>query len=269
MLLADTFSMFHSYGLAIGIGILVGIAVAKYHAKRWKFPPAVIEEAVVWILIPALVGARVYHLLTDWQLYTGESFVSLIAIWEGGLGVFGAFAGGILGLIFFVGRHTIVSSKNVSKTQEFFTLLDVLALGAPFVQVIGRLGNYFNKELYGLPTTLPWAILIEGRTYHPLFLYESLLMLGVGLFVWFLSQRKLLVLGKGQYAMVYLSLYGWVRFWLEFLRLESARFPGIFSFFSIAQWVSLVMVSAALIIFWTRRHAVGVKHGKEWDFTLS
>lgn len=260
--------MFRLYGLLIGIGVLVGTAVSTLQAKRWGKDPKLIEDSLFWIFIPAVVGARLYHVITDWSLYADASFLEIIAVWNGGLGYFGALFGGILGLIAF-SRFSAVQKISKTKFQNqnkntatFFTLLDLLAFGAPLAQAIGRFGNYFNKELYGLLTTLPWAITIDGQKYHPLFLYEALLNILVFLLLNGLALKKKLPVGKGQYACLYLASYGVIRFWLEFLRPETARLSGSLGFFSIAQWVSLGISVGALAIFWLRRHS---DRGVEWE----
>ncbi len=265
--------MFHLYGFLIAIGVLSGLFIAKYQARRFRIPSDVLDDAFVWIVIAALIGARIYHLVTDWDLYATTSILELFSLWNGGLGLFGALIGGVVGILLFVHREKN-SKKYISKQQHqnilmrssntmiFFTLLDLFSFGAPLAQAVGRLGNFFNQELYGLETTLPWAISVGGKLYHPLFLYEAVLNMCVFLVLNFLGWKKKLVLGKGQYACVYLGLYGVIRFWLEFLRVETARFSGFFGFFSVAQWVSIAFMLMALFLFWLRRHA---DRGVEWE----
>lgn len=249
--------MFHLYGLFIGIGLIAGIWVAQFHAKRFGQSPKMIDDALIWIMIPAIIGARAYHVITDWHLYADGPIFDMFKIWNGGLGFFGALIGGVVGSIV----CTYLQASN-SKQKAFFTLLDLLSFGAPLAQAIGRFGNYFNQELYGLPTQLPWGIVINGEKYHPLFAYEAILNLCVfGLVNW-LGWKKKLHIGKGQYACTYLALYGMIRFWLEFLRTDTARWAEPFGVFSIAQWVALGITLTAIIIFWLRRHA---DRGIEWE----
>jgi prolipoprotein diacylglyceryl transferase len=255
--------MFHLYGFMIGVGVTVGIMVAQLQAKRFKIPSSLIENSLIWILIPAICGARLYHVTTDWQLYVDGPWMNVFKIWNGGLGFFGALIGGIIGLILYVWKQSEKRTRTkVSPPTTLFTLLDLLAFGAPVAQAIGRFGNYFNQELYGLLTTVPWAIEINGQRYHPLFAYEAILNLFVfGLLNW-LGWKKKLVLGKGQYACIYLACYGLIRFWLEFLRPETARWTGVLGVFSIAQWVALSTTMLTLVIFWLRRHA---DRGINWE----
>lgn len=259
--------MFHLYGLMIGIGISLGLVSAQFQAKRFKVSSSLIDDSLVWIVVGAIVGARLYHVITDWQLYANGPLIDVIKVWNGGLGFFGALIGGVVGLLLFVRFSRNKNSDKKSLATNYyllsaFTLLDLLSFGAPLAQAVGRFGNFFNQELYGLPTNLPWAIKINGQQYHPLFAYEAILNLCVfGLINW-LGWKKKLILGKGQYACIYLALYGVIRFWLEFLRPETARLTGSLGVFSIAQWVALGITIGALIIFWLRRHA---DRGIAWE----
>jgi prolipoprotein diacylglyceryl transferase len=214
----------------------------------FKVDPKWLEESLPFIFVSALLGARIYHLVTDWQLYQGASFFDLIAVWKGGLGFLGAIFGGLLGLILWL-------KFNHHKLGLFFRYMDLLVFGLPIAQIIGRFGNFFNQELYGLPTDLPWGIMVHGASYHPLFIYEGIANLLLFVFLITLGQRKAFVLGKGQYAFLYLFCYAFIRFWLEYLRLETAHFDGAMGIFSIAQWICLMLMSVSAILFWTRRHA--------------
>lgn len=264
------FGLFHVYGLLVGIGIAVGAWITERASRHFSIPPTWIDRALLPVFVGTIVGARSYHVLTDWQLYQGASFIDLVAIWRGGVGFLGALMGGIVGLLFFVKQDAKPVVPTVSKTTSFFMYADLLSFGVPLAQAIGRVGNYINGELYGVPTSLPWAVEIEGKTYHPLFLYEALgnCLLFIGMYI--LAKNKALGIGKGQYVGVYLFGYSLIRFWLEFLRIETARADGIFGIFSIAQWITLVTMIVAAVLFWIRRHALATKHSirKEWDVSL-
>jgi phosphatidylglycerol---prolipoprotein diacylglyceryl transferase len=204
-----------------------------------------------------------YHLITDWSLYADASVLERMAVWNGGLGYFGALIGGIVGLILFT-RHSGKGVMNHAPTKQFFLILDLLAFGAPLAQAIGRFGNYFNQELYGLPTTLPWGLLIKGERYHPLFAYEAIGTLSIFVFLNVLGWKKKFWIGKGQYAFVYIALYTMLRFWLEFLRLDTARTSGGLGILSIAQWICLSLAIGSICLFWLRRHA---DRGIEWELS--
>jgi prolipoprotein diacylglyceryl transferase len=263
---------FHLYGLLIGVGIILGVYVIERQSKWFAIPPAWLDVVLPWIVIFSLIGARTYHLVTDWQMYLGASWFELLAIWRGGVGFLGGLFGGMLGLG--VGAYLLSKRRSVSKQPFLFRVFlyaDLLVFGIPLAQAIGRIGNFVNHELYGLPTDLPWAITIDGKRYHPLFLYELLCNLLLWWALLLLSRKKMLVIGKGQYATLYIFGYAFIRFWLEFLRIETARTDGISGIFSIAQWVTLTLMIVATVLFWVRRHACPTKGGaphKEWDFTL-
>lgn len=248
---------FHLYGFLIGLGVVIGLFVIEYFCRWFDYETKWIEKSFLWVALSSVVGARAYHLATDWQLYEGANLLDLVSIWNGGLGFLGAVLGGLVGLLFW---HKF-EHKNL---DQFFKHLDLVVFGIPIAQSIGRLGNYFNRELYGAVTTLPWGIEISGSKHHPLFLYELLLMLTVWFGLVWLARRRSLVFGKGQYASVYLFSYGLVRFWLEYLRVETARFNNFFGFISIAQWACLLIMILSLVLFWTRRHVPL----KTWDFSL-
>lgn len=265
---------FHLYGLLIGIGALVGLMVSKRMSKYMGVNPTWLDEAFIYLAVGALLGARIYHILTDWRLYQGASFWDYIAVWRGGVGFLGALLGGIIGFIIWLllieKKHPIINNQ-CSITTRMFTYLDILVFGIPVAQAIGRLGNYVNRELYGLPTSLPWGIVISGKKYHPLFLYEALCNLVLFCILLMLARKKALVLGKGQHAALYLFGYSLMRFWLEFLRIETARLDGRLGIFSTAQWVTLIMMFLAPILFWVRRHAcppLGGAPKKQFDWSL-
>lgn len=251
--------MFHWYGLLIGLGIVAAYGVILPQATHVGKEQKMLDDVLIWLFLPGLFGARAYHVITDFQLYRGRPLGEIFEVWNGGLGFYGAVIGVIVGLLLYC--SSIPKTKRI---QTFFTLLDLLAFGVPLAQAIGRIGNYVNKELYGSVTTLPWALHINGNTYHPLFLYELILNLCLFSFLSYLGWRRSLLLGKGQYAAIYVVCYGGIRFWLEFLRIESARPTGIFSMFTIAQWVSVGLMISGSILFWIRRHAPKIQFDFRW-----
>lgn len=255
------FGFFHAYGLLIGLGIGVGLYVIYRASRFFGQDPKWVDASFPWIFVGAVIGARLYHLLTDWQVYTHASVLDLIAVWRGGIGFLGAIVGGYVGLWLWTKRD---AHKKLRAESQLFLYLDLLAFGIPVAQAIGRTGNYVNQELFGLPTNLPWGIVVNGQRYHPLFVYEAILNIFLLCILLAFARKKSLVLGKGQYISVYLFGYSFIRFWLEFLRIETARLDGVLGIFSIAQWVTLIMMIAATILFWVRRHVPK----KGWDFTL-
>jgi len=209
-------SVFHPYGLIVGIAVWVAVEVAVRVGKKYQIDEKTVWAAAMWAVVSGVVGARIYHIIDQWPYYA-QHFVEVGFLWQGGLGIFGAIIGGGLGLIFFA------RGKNI-KTGEW---LDLGAIALPLGQAIGRWGNYANQELYGKPTALPWGIRIGGIKYRPLFLYESLLILIVFGLLWWMERGRLLPWGRGNYLAVYAIGYGVVRFGLEGLRLDPWQWEGI------------------------------------------
>ncbi len=256
---------FHWYGAILGVALLLGFLLVRTIARREKLSIHFLDDALFPLMIAAVIGARLYHLITDAQLYTHASLIDLIAVWNGGLDFFGAILAGASMFTLLVYRQwRSAGTKALSFLTLLFSYADCLAFGIPLAQAIGRLGNFVNGELYGPPTTLPWGIMIQGQRYHPLFLYESLLNVLLLSFLVLLYRKKAFVTGKGQYFALYVAGYGIIRFFLEFLRTETARWDGMPGVFSIAQWVAFLLLVTGTVVFWVRRHAPK----KEWDVSL-
>lgn len=251
-----TFSFFHIYGLLIGIGIVVAMEITERIWQRQKIGVA-FYPVVISALVGGIIGARVYHVWTDWHLYQGAGLVDILAVWNGGLGLIGAILGGTLGVGLYLKFH--------QQTEWWWQILDTTLIGVPFAQAIGRWGNFFNHELYGLPTKLPWGIAVPaeltglpvGTRFHPLFAYESLILIGLGLFLWYSYQRRLYQIGSGWFVGVYLVVYSTTRFFLEFLRIETARWDGLAGILSVAQWWMILGIMAGIWLIvrlqWQRR----------------
>lgn len=211
----------HLYGLLVGIGVSVGCLLAERYTKVHHRDVAEYWRVMMFVGVGGLLGARFYHVWTDWQLYQ-DNLSAIFAIWNGGLSIIGALIGGAIGLL--------IGAKFRGNEVRFY--LDVAALSLPLAQAIGRLGNYFNQELYGLPTSLPWGIFIEPRyrvagfaefdRFHPLFAYESLGLVAFFTIAWYLKSKQNWQLGSGKLALLYLAFYGLFRGCLEFLRIEKA-----------------------------------------------
>ena len=244
-----------AYALCIIAGIVVGMIIA---GRRWRARGGSSEslEMVVVVAVPfGIVGARLYHVITDWQLYfgPGRDPVDALKIWNGGLGIWGAVALGVLGGYLVARRRKI----------RFLALLDAVAPGIVVAQAIGRLGNWFNQELFGRPTTLPWGLEIdveyrpigfeEFATFHPTFLYELLWNLGVAaVLVW--ADRRFR-LGHGKVFALYVLLYTAGRFWIEALRIDTVNQIGGFR---LNNYTSLIVFLAALIwLLWLIKYRPG------------
>ena len=212
--------IFHLYGLILGMAAVLGMQVTSYWGGKQGANIRFLERGILLAIFLGVMGARTYHVWDKWNYYQ-NNLDEIFYLWQGGLGIFGAVIGGVLGLWLTAQRYK----------QPVGLWIDLAAFGLIVGQIIGRLGNYVNQELYGKPTDLPWGIYISTEyrvpgaesysRFHPLFLYESLLMI-VGLaLMWSMAQRKKLVWGKGLYAAIYLICYGLVRLVLENLRMES------------------------------------------------
>ncbi|ORT53947.1 prolipoprotein diacylglyceryl transferase [Streptomyces sp. CB03238] len=203
--------------------IIIGVFVAVWYGnKRWLArggKAGTVADIAVWAVPFGLVGGRLYHVITDYQLYfsEGENWVDAFKIWEGGLGIWGAIAFGAVGAWIGCRRRGIPLPAYA----------DAIAPGIAFAQAIGRWGNWFNQELYGRPTDLPWALEIstgdnrEAGLYHPTFLYESLWCVGVALLVIWADRR--FRLGHGRAFALYVAAYCAGRGWIEYMRVDEAH----------------------------------------------
>lgn len=242
-----------AYALCILIGILVAIRMGE---RRWVERggrPGTVLDIAAWAVPFGIIGGRLYHVLTTWQPYFGPDgdLVSVLYVWEGGLGIWGAVAVGALGAWIGARRAGLLLPP----------LADALAPGIVLAQGIGRWGNWFNNELYGAPTDLPWALRIyeydqvagkavigaDGQpvvlgTFHPTFLYESLWNVGVaGVLIW--ADRRFR-LGHGRVFALYVLLYTVGRGWIEALRVDPANLIlGV----RLNLWTSLLVGLAALV----------------------
>ncbi|MDZ7675329.1 MAG: prolipoprotein diacylglyceryl transferase [Acidimicrobiales bacterium] len=246
-----------AYGLAIAIGVALAIHIAQ---RRWEArggDAADIASLAIWAVPAGLVGARLYHVVTDWHRFEGRWWHAF-AVWEGGLGIPG-------GLLVGVATGVVVARRRGLPVAG---LLDVVAPAIPVAQAVGRLGNWFNQELFGRPSDLPWALRIDPQhrpdgladvvTYHPTFLYEGL---------WNLALAGLLVyVGRrwrprpGQLFVGYVAGYAAGRLWVEALRIDPAtEIAGV----RVNIWVSSAVLVVALVVLVLRSRAgpVGVAPG--------
>lgn len=247
------------YGIILMLGAVAGAWLATREAKRRGHNPEIVWDLLTYLLIGGIIGARIWHILTpppSSGITAGWYFthpLDALAIWKGGLGIPGAVIGGLIVLFFYTRRHKL----------DFAEWTDIVAPSIALGQAIGRWGNFFNQELYGAPTNLPWKIYIDpqhrltGFTdaayYHPLFLYESLWNLGNMFLLLWISRRFTDRLKTGDLFLIYLITYPVGRFLLDFLRLDASRVAGI----NINQTVMAVVavLSAAALLWRHRRYA--------------
>jgi prolipoprotein diacylglyceryl transferase len=227
-----------AYGLAIAFGVLAAVWLGQ---KRWTAvggDPDDISRIAMWAVPAGLIGARLYHVLTDWRF--DEGFAAPFKIWEGGLGIPGGMAAGVIVGLWVVRRNGWDQGK----------LLDAVVPGLPLAQAIGRIGNWFNQELFGGPTDLPWAVEIDvehrpeeyltAETFHPTFLYEAVWNLGLVVFlIWLGATRRL---RSGALLAVYVVGYLVARLWLETVRVDPAtEIAGV----RVNIWMSIVGIALA------------------------
>jgi prolipoprotein diacylglyceryl transferase len=211
------------YALCILLGVIVAVIIGERRLQSRGYPKGKLSDIAVWAVPFGIVGGRLYHVITDNQLYfrAGRQPIRALYIWDGGLGIWGAVALGAVGAYIGARRNGVA----------FAPLADAVAVGIPVAQAIGRWGNWFNQELYGRPSNLAWALHIdpahrEARyasiaTYQPTFLYESLWDLGTaGVVLW--AERRFR-LGRGRAFAVYVGAYTVGRFWIEALRIDQAH----------------------------------------------
>ena len=229
-----------AYGVLIAIGVLVAWTLTRRRFEAAGGDPDLADAIILRTVILGFVGARLAYVSTHLGNYAGGDWWRVVAIWEGGLALFGGLTLGAITAIVLLRRHDL----------DLWAFADAAAVGIPLAQAIGRWGNYFNQELFGTPTGLPWAVEIDPRfrpeayaqfaTFHPTFLYESVanvLLAGTLLLV---ERRR--DLRRGSLFGLYLVGYGVVRFLLELIRTDTTfRLLGL----SRNGWVSLIVVLAA------------------------
>lgn len=243
-------------GLLIALGVAMGALLAAYRARRRGADPEIIFDLFLPVAIWGTLGARLWHILTpslsalELGLTTRYYFsnpIEIAAFWTGGYGIPGAWLGGILALWYFCRKNE----------YPFWELADILAPGLALAQAIGRLGNYFNQELYGLPTTFPLKIFIDPNHrlsgfetvnfFQPLFAYESLLnFVNLILLLW-LSRRFADKLRHGDLFLAYLGFYSLVRVLLEFLRLDLSLVGGVNTNQAFFAFVFLAIAASMLL----------------------
>ena len=243
---------FRLYGLIVGVAIVSGAEVVARILKREGHDVSWVWDGLVWVVLAGMVGARAYHVIDLWSYYVNH-LGQVVAVWQGGLGIFGALIGGGLGLVGFLrfGKGAWKFKQTLGKNTLVY-LLDAVSFGLPLGQAIGRWGNFANQELYGLPSNLPWAVYVSPANrvsgyeaysrFTPLFLYESLLNLVLFGVLTRLYQSGKFKLGSGGYVAVYLIGYGLIRFFLEFLRIERWEVAA----FPVAAYISLLLVLVGL-----------------------
>jgi prolipoprotein diacylglyceryl transferase len=248
----------HFYALCILVGIVLAVWIGSTRWKRWGGTFDQFLDITLWAVPAGIVGARLYHVITTPERFFGPNgdWVEMFRIWHGGLGIWGSIALGALAAWGWC-RH---------RGYPTALLMDALAPGLLVAQAVGRLGNWFNQELYGAPTTLPWGLKLNtagtaigqgeqcydgdtcpvGTLFQPTFLYEMIWnLIGAALIVW-ISRMAATRLKAGSSFVLYVLWYTAGRTWIEMLRIDFAHeFFGV----RINVWVSIAVFVAAAIVF--------------------
>ncbi len=232
-----------AYGLMIALGVLAGASLAGRRYERMGGDRQQLSTILMWAVPAGVVGARIYHVMTDWRGFRGR-WIETLYIWKGGLGIWGGVALGA-GVAFWQARKMALNFK---------ILLDAVAPALALAQAIGRWGNWWNQELFGRPTTMPWGLKIDafhtplgykpGTLFHPTFLYESLWNFALCGVLLVISRR-----GKqrqGQLFCIYVMGYTFARFFIERVRIDKA---SIVFGLRINEWVSIVVFAGAMFVY--------------------
>lgn len=249
---------FNAYGLMIALGVLAAVwLTGRRMENKGVGSRDDISAIAMWAVPAGVIGARLYHVITDWDRFSGN-LGDIVKVWQGGLGIWGGIALGVAVGMWATRRRGLDTLAVVTCATPALAL----------AQSIGRWGNWFNQELFGGPTTLPWALEVSdakavaagyppGTTFHPTFLYESLWCLALCFVLLWIDKK--VALRPGRLFFVYAAGYSAMRFFIEGLRIDDAHEAGGLR---LNQWVSLgvVVVSVAVLLREVRRSSVPV-HG--------
>jgi prolipoprotein diacylglyceryl transferase len=237
----------HMYGILMGLAVAAAYVITLTRYEKFGGERQTAERAAFWAVVIGFMGARLAYASTHTARFEGD-WLGVFRLWEGGLALFGGLTFGALAVIWVMRRSS----------GSFPVFLDAVAVGLPAAQAIGRWGNYFNQELFGTPTNLPWGLEIdavhrpddyaEAATFHPTFLYESLWNIGIVLFLLWVERR--VGMRRGRLFTIYMVSYGVIRFLTELVRTDTTfRFWGL----SRNAWVALGVGIAGAILFWWLR----------------
>ena len=242
------------YGILVMTGVVVAWLITRNRFVARGGDPQVAERIVIRVVVWGFIGARIAYISTHLSRFEGEWW-RVIAIWEGGIAIYGGLTAGAIAM------YVYARKWNAS----FPDFLDSVAPAVPAAQAIGRWGNYFNQELFGTPTALPWGLEIDpqyrpaeyiaSETFHPTFLYESIMNALLALFIVWVGNRFPSL--RGRLIGVYFIGYGVIRFTMELIRTDTTfRFLGL----SRNGWVSIGVVLLGAIVLWWKRLRVEEDH---------
>jgi prolipoprotein diacylglyceryl transferase len=241
---------FNYYGLMIALGVFVAVEIGR---RRWAAKGGDADDitSIATVAVPAgLLGARLYHVITDWKTYI-DAPLDIFKVWNGGLGIPGGLLLGVAAGVWQARRRGISGDRLWDAT-------DALIPAIPVAQAIGRIGNWFNQEIFGGPSDLPWALEVDARyrpsqyadvaTFHPTFLYEGLLNLVLAGSLIVMERRR--ILHRGEILPVWIAGYGALRFVIEAMRTDPASLVlGI----RVNHWISGLAVIVGVVWFWRMR----------------
>ena len=272
------------YGLLIALSVLIGLNLSSYLAKQRGMRSGVIADLMPFLVLSSVIGARIYYVTFEWRNYSGLNFwtsinlsglsipiPSAFEIWGGGIAIHGALIAGVISVILFCSF----------RKQPLFDVLDVLVPSVALGQAIGRWGNFFNNEAFGLPTNLPWKLFIPSiyrpalfsntSYFHPTFLYESicnLIIFSLLIILFKYGKQRRIRLPSGALTYIYLVTYSLCRFWIEGLRTDplclGALPPLCEGGIRVAQIMSLALLTTGLIgLWWTYLHRPKIYKGQK------
>jgi len=234
------------YGITISLSIFLCILITQKLVVKYKKNEEIFWGLSFWTILCGILGARLYHVLDYFDYYRYHQ-LDIFKIWNGGMGIWGGILGGTLGAI------TYLKIKG----EKIFPWLDIISVVTPLGQSVGRWGNFFNKEIFGLPTTLPWGIYIEPEKrpveflnyskFHPLFIYESILNFILFLFLLILYKKTNEKTPSGTFLCIYLISYSTIRFFLEFLRINPWKIEISSLFLNVSQCISILVIIISII----------------------
>lgn len=238
--------MLNLYGITISLSIFLCILITQKLVVKYKKNEEIFWGLSFWTILCGILGARIYHVLDYFDYYRYHQ-LDIFKIWNGGMGIWGGIFGGTLGAI------TYLKIKG----EKIFPWLDIISVVTPLGQSVGRWGNFFNKEIFGLPTTLPWGIYIEPEKrpveflnyskFHPLFIYESILNFILFLFLLILYKKTNEKTPSGTFLCIYLISYSTIRFFLEFLRTNPWKIEIASLFLNVSQCISILVIIISII----------------------
>lgn len=225
------------YGLLIVTGMVLAVILASNELKKRGQDPDIVSDIALWILPSAIIGARLWYVIFEFDRY--DNILEMINVRDGGLAIHGGIIFGVVAALI----YTRIKKIN------FMKLADPIVIFLPLAQAIGRWGNFINNEAHGGPTNLPWAVIIDGKPYHPTFFYESLGNFILFASLWYIYRKK--DPKAGTITSMYLIFYGILRFFVEGLRTDSLWWGPI----RVAQLVSIGFIVLGLgVLYFSRRN---------------